>query len=94
MTSNLTHQEHDRLKKDLSDANMIYEDLIRDVDKEFELKNNVTKLKDVTMLDLNKNILYVEHEKASEIAKIRRLYSKDADMMIKCREESREHKKK
>ena len=41
MTSNLTCQEHDRLKKDLNDANVIYEDLICDVDDEIERQNNI-----------------------------------------------------
>ena len=39
---------------------MIYEDLIRDTDEEIEANNNVIKLKDKMMLDLNKKMLHVE----------------------------------
>ena len=72
---------------------MIYEDLILKVDKEIESENNVIKLKEKIMLDLNAKIANLENEKASEIARIKHNHSKDKNMLIKCRKESRKQKK-
>ena len=56
---------------------MMHDDLIREVEEEIESKNNLIKSKEKIILDLNSKIIELENEKASEIANIQRIHSKD-----------------